>query len=110
VVTGLDVGDALANGLDDTGTLVSKDNGESTLGILARECVGICVANTSVVDLNSDLVGLGGSNLDILNGERLAGLPGNGGLTGNGLANGRHYDGVVRWDGDCMSKKERRMV
>jgi hypothetical protein len=41
VVTGLDVGDALANGLDDTGTLVSKDNGESTLGILAGECVGI---------------------------------------------------------------------
>ena len=45
-----------------------------------------CVANTSVVDLNSDLVGPGGSDLDILNGERLAGLPGNGGLTSNGLA------------------------
>jgi hypothetical protein len=44
------------------------------------------VANTSVVDLNSDLVGLGRSNLDVLNGERLAGLPGDGGLTGNGLA------------------------
>jgi hypothetical protein len=95
VVTGLDVGDALANGLDDTGTLVSKDNGESTLGILAGECVGICVANTSVVDLNSDLVGLGRSNLDVLNGERLAGLPGDGGLTGNGLANSRHYVGFM---------------
>jgi hypothetical protein len=45
-----------------------------------------CVANTSVVDLNSDLVGLGRSDLDILNGEGLAGLPGDGGLTGNGLA------------------------
>lgn len=41
VVTNLDVGDALTNGLDNTGTLVSKDNGESTLGVLARECVGI---------------------------------------------------------------------
>jgi hypothetical protein len=86
VVTRLDVGDALANGLDNTGTLVSEDNRESTFGILARECVGICVANTSVVDLNSDLVGLRRSNLDILNGERLASLPGDGGLTGNGLA------------------------
>lgn len=45
-----------------------------------------CVANTSVVDLDSDLVGLGGSNLNILNGERLAGLPGDGGLAGDGLA------------------------
>jgi hypothetical protein len=41
VVTRLDVGDALANGLDNTGTLVSEDNRESTFGILARECVGI---------------------------------------------------------------------
>jgi len=95
VVTRLDVGDALADRLDNTGTLVSKDNGESTLGVLAGESVGICVANTSVVDLNSDLVGLGRSDLDILNGERLAGLPGDGGLTGNGFANSRHYLGVV---------------
>jgi hypothetical protein len=95
VVTRLDVGDALADRLDNTGTLVSKDNGESTLGVLAGESVGICVANTSVVDLNSDLVGLGRSDLDILNGEGLAGLPGDGGLTGNGLANSRHYLGVV---------------
>jgi hypothetical protein len=38
------------------------------------------VADTSVVNLNADLVGLGGSDLDILDGERLAGSPGNGSL------------------------------
>jgi len=90
VVTRLDVGDALTNGLNDTSTLVSEDNGESTLRVLTGESVGICVANTSVVDLDTDLVGLGRSNFNVLNGERLTGLPGNGGLTGDGLAHGRH--------------------
>lgn len=41
VVADLDGGHALADGLDDTGTLVTEDNGESTLRILAGECVGI---------------------------------------------------------------------
>ena len=41
MVAGLDVGDALTNGLDDTSTLVTEDNGEGTLGILAGERVGI---------------------------------------------------------------------
>jgi hypothetical protein len=45
-----------------------------------------CVANTSVVDLDTDLVGLGRSNLNVLNGQRLTGLPGDSGLAGNGLA------------------------
>lgn len=44
-----------------------------------------CVANTSVVDLDTDLVGLGRSNFNVLNGQRLAGLPGDGGLAGDGL-------------------------
>ena len=80
MVTGLHVCDTLTNGLDDTSTLVSEDDGESTLGVLAGQCVGICVADTGVVDLNADLVGPGGSDLDILNGEVLASFPGNGGL------------------------------
>jgi hypothetical protein len=80
VVAGLHVCDALTNGLNDTSTLVSKNDRESTLGVLARECVGICVADTGVVDLNTDLVGLGGCNLDILDREVLAGFPGNGSL------------------------------
>lgn len=39
VVADLDIGDALADGLDNTGTFVSEDDGESTLGILSRERV-----------------------------------------------------------------------
>ena len=67
VVTRLYICDTLTNRLDDTSTLVPKDNRESTLRILARECVGICVADTGVVDLNADLVGPRGCNFDILN-------------------------------------------
>lgn len=41
IVAGFDGGHTLADGLDDTGTLVSKDDGESTLRVLARQSVGI---------------------------------------------------------------------
>lgn len=41
VVADLDGGHTLADGLDDTGTLVTEDDGESTLGVLAGKCVGI---------------------------------------------------------------------
>jgi hypothetical protein len=41
VVAGLDVGDALADRLDVTGTLVPENDGEGTLGVLSGECVGI---------------------------------------------------------------------
>lgn len=41
VVTGLHVGDALSNRLDDTGTLVAEDDGEGTLGVLSGERVRI---------------------------------------------------------------------
>jgi hypothetical protein len=108
VVAGLYICDTLTDGLDDTGTLVTKDNGEGTLGVLSGKCVCICrtlvcrsmlglssaayllgcrlatrraarrtgMADTGVVDLNADLVGLRWSNLDILNGEVLASFPG----------------------------------
>jgi hypothetical protein len=85
MVARLDVGHTLADGLDDTGTLVTQDDWEGTLRILSGECVGVCVADTGVVDLDSELVGLGGCNLDILDAELLAGLPGDGRLTGDGL-------------------------
>ena len=45
MVAGLHVGDTLADGLDDTGTLVSENDGESALGILAGEGVGICTSH-----------------------------------------------------------------
>jgi hypothetical protein len=41
IVANLYVCDALADGLDDTGTLVTEDNGERALGVLSGECVGI---------------------------------------------------------------------
>lgn len=44
-----------------------------------------CVADTGVVNLHADLVGLGRSNLDILDAQLLASLPGNGSLAGDGL-------------------------
>lgn len=85
VVTGLHVGDTLTNRLNNTSTLMSQDDGEGTFGVLAGQCVGICVADTSVVDLDTDFVSLGRSDLNILNGEVLAGFPGNGGLASDGL-------------------------
>lgn len=80
MVTGLHVCDALANRLDDASTLVSQNDGEGTLRVLSGECVGISVADTGVVDLDADLVGLWGSDLDVLDGEVLASLPGDGSL------------------------------
>jgi hypothetical protein len=59
---------------------VSENNGESTLGVLSRQCVGICVADTSVQNLDTDFVSPGRRNLNILNRERLASAPCNGSL------------------------------
>jgi len=80
VITGLYVCDSLTNGLDNTSTLVPEDDRESTLGVLSGQRVGICVADTGVIDLNADLVGPGWEDFDILNGKVLAGFPGNGSL------------------------------
>jgi hypothetical protein len=41
IVTGLDGGHTLADRLDDTGTLVTQDDRERTLGVLAGQSVGI---------------------------------------------------------------------
>lgn len=42
VVARLDVGDAFADRFDDTSSLVSENDGESTLRIFAREGVCVC--------------------------------------------------------------------
>lgn len=81
MVTWLYVRDALTHGLDDTSTFVSQDDGESTLGVLAGEGVGVGMADTGVIDLDADLMGLGHTDLDVLDAEVLASLPGNGGLS-----------------------------
>lgn len=80
VVTRLHVGDTLTNRLHNTSTLVSQNDGESTLWVLARQCVGICVADTGVVDLDTDFVSFGGSDLDVFDAKVLASLPGDGSL------------------------------
>lgn len=80
VVARLHVGDALAYGLNNTSTLMTQDDGEGSLGVLAGQSVGICVADSSVVDLNADLVGSWGQDFDVFDGEVLAGFPGDGGL------------------------------
>lgn len=41
MVASFHVGDTLANGLDDTGTLVSQNNGERAFRVLAGKCVRI---------------------------------------------------------------------
>jgi hypothetical protein len=95
IVTGLHGSDTLADGLNDTGSLVTEDDGESTFGILSGECVGIRVANTSVKDLDANLVGLGRSNLDVFHGEGLPGAPRNRRLASDGLAySASHGDDV----------------
>lgn len=40
------------------------------------------MADTCVVNLDTDFMGLGGSNLDVLDGQLLAGFPSNSGLFG----------------------------
>ena len=41
MITWLDIGDSFAHGLNDPGTLVTKDYGESTLGVLPGQRVSI---------------------------------------------------------------------
>lgn len=41
IVTGLDGSHTLTDRLDNTGTLVAQDDGESTLGVLAGQSVGV---------------------------------------------------------------------
>lgn len=96
-VSDLHVGDTLTNALHNTGTLVAGNDRESTLGVLSAEHVRIGMADTGVVDLYPNLVGTRRKNLDILNAEVLASLPGHGGLAGDGLAlGGRHLSKQVR--------------
>lgn len=89
MVARLDVRDTLAYRLDNTSTLVAENNGEGAFRVLARERVGICVADARVVDLDAHFMGLGRSNLDVLDAELLASFPGDSCLAGDGLSKGR---------------------
>lgn len=41
MISDFDVGDALSNGLDDSGSLVTENDGKGSLGVLSRESIGI---------------------------------------------------------------------
>lgn len=87
----LDVVDTFTDGLDDTGTFVTQDSRESALGVGARQSVGICVAETSVGDLDANLTSARRLNLDLFDGHGLAGFPGDGGLALDGLSFGHCF-------------------
>lgn len=79
---------------------MSENDGEGALGVLSRQCVGICVADTGVQNLDADFVRLGGCNLNILNRERLASAPCNGSLASDGLnvqSAATSYESVVKF-------------
>ena len=106
VVPRLDVGDALADRLDDAGALVAENDREGALGVLARQGVGVRVADARVGDLDADLVGLGRRDLDVLVGELLAGAPGDGRLAGDCLRRGQQGSQVGQ--GTLFQVRERQ--
>lgn len=103
IVARLDGSYTFTDRFDDTGTLVSEDDGESTFWVLAGECVGVltieirlcsscewhyrltCVAYTSVVNLDANFVGLWRADFDVLDNQVFTSFPGDGGLAGNRL-------------------------
>lgn len=91
LVARLDAGHALTDGLNNAGSLVAEDGGEETLGVAALEGEGIGVAESGVGDLHADLTRAGGGDNNALNAEGvlpvlLLGLPSNGGVALDGLA------------------------
>jgi hypothetical protein len=86
IIANFDTRHSRTDALNDTGSFVAEHDGESALGILSTESIGICVTKSIVVNSNSHLVGSGRTDLDFLNAQVLASGPGNGGFAGDGLA------------------------
>ena len=125
VISNLHVRNSFANRLHDTSSLVSENNGESTLGVLSRKCVCICqqsstlhpkspgkiagcgyhtsVAHSSVMNLNSDLVCPRRQNLDILDDEVFSSFPCYGRLGGCYYAATAVYARIGRRGGDSRN-------
>ena len=98
IISRLDRGDTLANRFYDSSTLMAENDWECSLGVLSRQSIRICkgnqltqsqferkrcksrrtsMADTGVVNFNSDFVGFWRGNFDILDGEIFARLPSN---------------------------------
>lgn len=79
---------ALADALDESGALVAQNGGKGALRVVARERVVVGVAQARVRYLYAHLAGARRLNLDVLDGQGLASLPGYGGLARDRLAGG----------------------
>lgn len=51
ILTGLELGDTLADALHCPSTLVAQDDGEEPLGVTAAQGVGVCMTHTGGKDL-----------------------------------------------------------
>src|SRR5665213_2017025 len=76
MVAGLDRGDAVADLAHDARAFMSENRREDAFRIGAGQRVGVGVANAGRLDLDQHLAGLRSFDVDGLDGERLAGLPG----------------------------------
>lgn len=96
MISRLNIGHTLTYRFDDASTFVTENDGEGSFGILSGKSVRVlrnrvselpniqnqcraeltCVANAGMVNLDTDFMSLGGCDLDIFDGERLAGTPG----------------------------------
>lgn len=84
--------DTFADGLDDTAPFVTKDHREDTLGIPATASIFVRVANTSVDNLDADLVRPWRSDLYLLDLEFFACRPADGSFALDNLTYGGDHD------------------
>lgn len=66
------------------------------------------MADTGVGDLDSDLVGLGRCDFNVLVGELLAGAPGDGRLAGDGLVAGGALSAVCSLGNNNKQQQQQR--
>ena len=91
VIARLHTGDALANTLDNTATLMAEHYREEALRIVTVECVRVGVAHAREEHFYAHLVRLWQRHFDCLDRERLLRLPGDGSTASDHFALGvRH--------------------
>ena len=79
-VTGLIVGDTLADIVDDSSGLVAEDGWELSFRVLSRLCVHICMAECIGDDLHSNFAKFGWGHLHVYDLEWLVRSENNGGF------------------------------
>ena len=76
MIAGFKRGHAGAHFAHDAGTLVAEDRREDAFRVGARQRVGVGVADAGGLDLDQHLAGFRPFDVDGLDGQRFAGLPG----------------------------------